>query len=80
MPSYVYECSECGEILEVFHSMSAELSDCQLCKSKDTLRKIPEVPIYVKSKNAGNVVKQHIEDTKQQIRKEKEDMKKEYID
>ena len=49
MPSYVYECGECGEIIEVFHSMSSELSDCELCKSNDTLRKIPEVPIFLDS-------------------------------
>ncbi len=78
MPSYVYECGECGEVIEVFHSMSDELTDCELCKSENTLRKIPEVPIYVKSKNAGNVVKQHIEDAKQQVRKEKEHMRKDY--
>tara|TARA_Y100000592_G_scaffold19004_1_gene29058 strand:- start:39796 stop:40038 length:243 start_codon:yes stop_codon:yes gene_type:complete len=80
MPNYVYECDECGEIIEVFHSMSTELSDCEACKSKNTLRKIPEVPIYVKSKNAGNVVKQHIENAKQQVKEEKEHMKKEYLD
>ena len=78
MPSYVYECSECGEVLEVFHSMSDELSDCQICGQKNSLNKIPEVPIYVKSKSAGNIVKQHIEDTKKQIRQEKEEMKKDY--
>ena len=78
MPSYVYECGECGEVIEVFHSMSDELTDCELCKSENTLRKIPEVPIYVNSKNAGNVVKQHIEDAKQQVRKEKEHMRKDY--
>tara|TARA_R100000700_G_C3077355_1_gene84680 strand:- start:298 stop:540 length:243 start_codon:yes stop_codon:yes gene_type:complete len=80
MPNYVYECDECGEIIEVFHSMSTELSDCEACKSKNTLRKIPEVPIYVKIKNAGNVVKQHIENAKQQVKEEKEHMKKEYLD
>ncbi len=78
MPSYVYECGECGEILEVFHSISTEMTDCEVCKSENTLRKIPEVPIYVKSSNAGKVVKQHIEDVKKEIREEKEKMTKDY--
>jgi putative FmdB family regulatory protein len=78
MPSYVYECSECGEVVEVFHSMSTELIDCELCLSKNTLNKIPEVPIYVKSNNAGKIVKQHIEDAKQQVREDKNEMTKEY--
>ncbi len=78
MPSYVYECSECGEVLEVFHSMSDELSDCEICGRENSLNKIPEVPIYVKNKSAGNIVKQHIEDAKKQIRQEKEEMKKDY--
>tara|TARA_R100000152_G_C6663585_1_gene101817 strand:- start:227 stop:469 length:243 start_codon:yes stop_codon:yes gene_type:complete len=78
MPSYVYECGECGEILEVFHSISTEMTDCEVCKSENTLRKIPEVPIYVKSNNAGKVVKQHIEDVKKEIREEKEKMTKDY--
>tara|TARA_A100001515_G_scaffold26022_2_gene19950 strand:- start:10007 stop:10249 length:243 start_codon:yes stop_codon:yes gene_type:complete len=78
VPSYVYECSECGEVLEVFHSMSDELSDCEICGRENSLNKIPEVPIYVKNKSAGNIVKQHIEDAKKQIRQEKEEMKKDY--
>tara|TARA_R100000388_G_C7187878_1_gene132001 strand:+ start:232 stop:474 length:243 start_codon:yes stop_codon:yes gene_type:complete len=78
MPSYVYECSECKEVYEVFHSMSEERTDCEICGATNTLNKIPEVPIYVKSKTAGQIVKQHIEEAKQQILEEKEEMKKEY--
>jgi putative FmdB family regulatory protein len=78
MPSYVYECSDCREIIEVFHSMSDEKTDCETCGAENTLNKIPEVPIYVKKKTAGKVVKEHIEDAKQQIREEKRSMSKEY--
>ena len=49
MPSYVYECSACEEVVEVFHSMSCEKKDCDICGAENTLRKIPEVPIYVKN-------------------------------
>ena len=80
MPSYVYECSKCGEVLEAFHSMSTELNDCDLCKSKDTLKKIPEVPIYVRNRTAGKVVKKHIEDAKRQVQEDKERMTKDYTE
>tara|TARA_R100000152_G_C6750755_1_gene174415 strand:- start:317 stop:559 length:243 start_codon:yes stop_codon:yes gene_type:complete len=80
MPSYVYECIDCKEVIEVFHSMSVEKTDCETCGAENTLRKIPEVPIYVKTNNSGKIVKQHIEDTKRQIREDKEEMKKDYTD
>ena len=66
MPSYVYECSDCEEVFEVYHSMSEDRVDCEICGAKNTLNKIPEVPIYLKSNAAGKVVKQHIEEAKQQ--------------
>ena len=78
MPSYVYECSDCKEVIEVFHSMSEERTDCEICKSENTLTKIPEVPIYVKNNNAGNVVKKHIEDAKRQVQQDKADMTKDF--
>jgi len=78
MPSYVYECSKCSDVTEVFHSMNEEWTDCEACGEQNTLNKIPEVPIYLKSNTAGKVVKQHIEDAKQQVREDKEQMKKDY--
>tara|TARA_R110000822_G_scaffold69930_1_gene169458 strand:- start:395 stop:637 length:243 start_codon:yes stop_codon:yes gene_type:complete len=78
MPSYVYECSDCKEVIEVFHSMSEEKTDCEACGAENTLNKIPEVPIYLKNSDAGNIVKRHIEDAKQQVREDKEKMTKEY--
>jgi putative FmdB family regulatory protein len=78
MPNYAYECSACGEIMEIYHSMSEERTNCEVCGAENTLNKIPEVPIYLKSNTAGKVVKQHIEDAKQQVREDKEQMKKDY--
>jgi putative FmdB family regulatory protein len=41
MPTYDYECQSCGNVIEVFHSMSEspEVS-CDKCKSTDVVRKI----------------------------------------
>ncbi len=80
MPSYVYECSDCRDVTEVFHSMSEERTDCETCGAENTLNKIPEVPIYLKKNDAGNIVKQHIEEAKQQVREDKERMTKDYTD
>ena len=57
MPSYVYECSKCSDVTEVFHSMSEDRTDCEACGEQNTLNKIPEVPIYLKSNTAGKIVK-----------------------
>jgi putative FmdB family regulatory protein len=78
MPSYVYECSDCREIVEVYHSIKEEKTDCEICGAENTLNKIPEVPIYLKNNDTGKVVKQHIEDAKQQVRQDKEKMKEDY--
>ena len=78
MPNYVYECSSCKEVVEIFHSMSYEKTDCDICGSENTLNKIPEVPIYTKKTNAGNVVRQHIEEAKRQIREDKKEMQRDY--
>jgi putative FmdB family regulatory protein len=80
MPNYVYECSECGKVMEIYHSMSEERTNCEACGSNNTLTKIPEVPIYVKKKTAGNIVKKHIEDTKKQVQEEKQKMSREYTE
>tara|TARA_R110000744_G_scaffold90507_6_gene175676 strand:- start:433 stop:672 length:240 start_codon:yes stop_codon:yes gene_type:complete len=78
MPSYVYECSDCKEITEVFHSMSERRTDCDTCGTENTLNRIPEVPIYLKKNTSGNVVKQHIEDAKRQVKEDKQDMRKDH--
>ena len=78
MPNYVYECSECSEVMEIYHSMSEERTNCEVCGANNTLTRIPEVPIYVKSNNSGKVVKQHIEDTRRQIQEDKKNMTKDY--
>ena len=41
MPNYVYECSQCGETMEIYHSMSEERTDCQVCGAENALNKIP---------------------------------------
>ena len=41
MPNYDYQCSGCGEIFEVFQSITAKpLEDCAKCSGKKTLKRL----------------------------------------
>ncbi len=78
MPSYVYECEECGEVFEAFHSITFDLEECQVCNSSGCLNRIPEMPNYTIKKKAGKVVKEYIEQVRQEVKQEKQDMSKDY--
>ena len=39
MPTYVYECSDCGEIMEIYHSMSEDRTTCEVCGAENALNK-----------------------------------------
>ena len=84
MPRYSYHCENCEETFEQSHSMTIVLDDCHLCGSQKTLNKLVSNVRVVgqnKEKEArkpGDVVKQHIEETRQDIRREKEIITQEY--
>jgi putative FmdB family regulatory protein len=85
MPRYAYYCESCEETFEQFHSMTVVLDDCHLCGSQETLQKImsgvrlidQKVELHG-TKKPGQIVKQHIEEAKQDIKQEKEIMMQEY--
>jgi putative FmdB family regulatory protein len=78
MPTYCYHCEKCDEHFEAFHSMKSIETVCQVCQSEGHLVRVPSMPTYLKKNNAGNIVKQHIEEAKQQIKMDKDRMKREY--
>ncbi len=59
--------------------------DCDFCATKESLVRVPSMPIVLNKptgegkKKVGTVVKSHIEEAKEELRKEKETMKKEEI-
>ena len=79
MPRYTYKCDVCGKSFEVFHSISDKLTDCD-CGEEGSLKRIPSLPFHVSTKEGGKkpgqVVKEFIEDTKEEIRKTKDKMLK----
>lgn len=75
MPRYEYKCQDCdGEFL-IQHSVGEKIDTCPQCDSVDTLQRIYSFSIErdkVPNKNKpGTLVKSHIEEAKEELRKEK---------
>ena len=49
-----------------------------MCGVDGKLTRVPSMPTYLKTSSAGKIVKQHIEDAKDQLRADKEEARKEY--
>jgi putative FmdB family regulatory protein len=78
MPKYVYKCTECEEVSEKTHSMSEKLTDCELCMTEGTLKKIPSsIAVQYKENNVGKIVDEHIKEAKEELALEKEQILKE---
>jgi len=80
VPRYRYKCTECQHDCEVTHSISEKLTDCEKCKLKNTLKRIPFLMRIKKegSSKTGDVVKQFIKDAKEDVSVEKKNFAKEY--
>ena len=77
MPKYTYRCEVCGDHFDKFHSITEKLTTCECGKEGSVLR-IPSLPFCVshKKQKAGQLVKEFIEDTKQDVEAQKRDMMK----
>ena len=86
MPNYVYKCISCENTVNIFHSFSEKPTDCELCGAENSLRRDYSAPFNIASKPAnikkevGQVVRQHIEETREEITQEKEKFEREVID
>jgi len=83
MPRYVYYCELCEKVFEQIHSIKAKLEDCHLCGEQGSLKRLPSITRIIKTgqKNTqrpGQIVKQHIEEARQDMKREKEDSAAEY--
>ena len=75
MPKYFYKCEKCDEELETYHSIKTVLESCPVCHEA-TLVRVPQL-IFLKkeintTKKVGSVVSGHIEEAKQDLKKEKQ--------
>jgi len=86
MPNYVYKCISCKESVDIFHSFSEKPTDCKLCGAENSLRRDYSAPFSIGNKGpkldkqVGQVVRQHIEEAREEVRQEKEKIEREYFD
>ena len=76
MPRYKYRCSDCRGFFEKIHPYKQKISLCDLCGKDGFVTKYFGDPIMLRRKikvkhQIGEVVKQTIEQTKQEISKDK---------
>lgn len=76
MPRYDYKCLKCDQTFTMRHSIKEVVEVCE-CEEQGQLQKIPTIPRVLKKSVAGQVVKDHIEEAKKEIREFKKDMSKE---
>jgi putative FmdB family regulatory protein len=78
MPKYVYKCTECKEIIEKIHSMDEKLTDCQLCMTVGSLKRVPSaIAVQYKENNVGKIVDDHIKEAREDLESEKQKILKE---
>jgi len=78
MPRYTYACKKCKKTLEVTHSMSEKLKNCSFSDCDGELKRIPAIINKKTAKDVkiGQEVKKFIEETKDELKSEKEKLKK----
>jgi len=78
MPKYNYRCLDCDREFELYHSMFENIEKCILCEAGE-VKKIPSLSFSVSTVNkSGNLVKEFIQDAKQDVEIEKQKLKEEY--
>ena len=81
MPRYTYRCAECEGVFLAFHSMKESIEKCELCTVEGTIQRIPstfnsQITKKHGKKKVGEIVKTFIEESREEIKKEKERMKR----
>ena len=85
MPRYVYRCEKCENVFQTVHSIKEKLTDCEECKTKETLKRVPSIPLVLTRKEkkqkekVGTLVKKYIEDAKEDLKQEKEVLQNQII-
>ena len=79
LPKYVYYCKDCDNSFEAKHSLDKKLTVCKICNGENSVNRIPSnVFISIKNdkigkqSNVGELVKEAIEETKDELSQNKE--------
>jgi putative FmdB family regulatory protein len=80
LPIYAYKCHNCKSVFEVRHGMFFEQNRCIKCHRTECLEKL--VSPIISNENSpkikekvGDKVKEHIEQAKSEVKKEKEQLR-----
>ena len=80
MPIYLYACKDCLTEWKESHGMTEEIEECQHCQSKNIYRK-PSLFANLskhrddKKQKVGSHVREFIDDSREQLKKQKEELK-----
>ena len=82
MPRYAYICDACEEHFMTMHSSDELLDECEKCGEGGQLRKTLTTPLYssakpTKSQKVGQVTEEFIEESRKELKQQKESMNKE---
>ena len=85
MPRYTYRCESCKEVFEISHGMFFEQEKCIKCHATGQLTKVPDFSIKKQAEKAaekrvGAVVDEFIKDAKQDLKKQRKELKTEVFD
>ena len=83
MPKYLYRCNHCDALLELYHTMSESIQDCTECGTANSLVKKPSSFNFENNQQAsaktGEFVKKSIEEFKEDLLEQKEELKRGYV-
>jgi|WetSurMetagenome_2_1015567.scaffolds.fasta_scaffold1203941_2 putative FmdB family regulatory protein len=75
MPIFSYICS-CGHTFDAMHKIGEPPTLCPKCGAETIKRTYSESFSRVEEQKAGKIVKEHIEEAKEEVRREREQLKK----
>ncbi len=78
MPIYIYECTNCGTVSKISHSMSEKIEYCDVCESIGTLFRRPSLfynPKKDTKEKIGSHVNEFIKDAKKDLEQQKEELR-----
>lgn len=77
MPKYSYRCDACESEYEVWHGMTEEHTNCNVCDAPSVVRipaLIGETKINTPKQKVGDVVNRTIEETKKEVKEYKKNI------
>ena len=79
MPKYTYECLSCDAVFEYRHGMEDRLKKCMKCESESLEKRVSDFSLGAtkegsSEKPVGSEVKKFIEQTREEIKEEREDL------